>query len=330
MRGNPAAISVVIVNWNGGAHLDACLDALARQTRRADRIVIVDNGSTDGSDAGLERRHPGALVIRTGRNLGFAAACNIGARAAEGCEWMALINPDAVPADDWLERLIAASERAPGTAMFASHILIAGEEDVIDGTGDVYHVSGMAWRRHHRARAADVPALSPAVFAPCAAAALYKRDVFLDAGGFDEDFFCYFEDVDLGFRLRLAGVSALYVPEARAHHVVSASAVVGSAFYVYYGQRNMIWTYVKNMPGALFWRYLPQHVLANVLGVVWFSARGLGPTVLRAKWDAVRGLPAAWRKRRDVQARRRVGAAGVAAVLTRGWRVPYASHPRRF
>jgi GT2 family glycosyltransferase len=126
-----------------------------------------------------------------------------------------------------------------------------------------------------------------------------------DVGGFDEDFFCYVEDVDLGFRLRLAGHKALYVPDAVAHHV--GSATTGgqhSDFAVYHGHRNLVWTFMKNMPGILFWLLLPLHAAMNLVAVAVFTLRGQGWVILRAKWDAVKGLPTMWRKRKLVQSTR--------------------------
>ena len=177
---------------------------------------------------------------------------------------------------------------------------------MLDGAGDAYHVSGMAWRQGHAERLDAVAGARDGreVFAACAAAALYRRADWVRAGGFDERFFCYMEDVDLGFRLRLLGRTCRYVPEARAVHLGSASAGVGSAFSVYHGHRNLEWTWVKNMPAALAWRYLPSHVVASLAAVAWFAVRGHAGSVLRAKRDALMGLAAVLADRRRVQAAR--------------------------
>ena len=154
-------------------------------------------------------------------------------------------------------------------------------------------------------RVATWPAAEIEVFAPCAAAALYRRAAFEEIGGFDERFFCYFEDVDLGFRLRLRGYRCLYVPDAIVRHVSSALSGYRSDFAVYHGERNAVWTFVKNMPGPLFWLYLPQHLALNVAALFYYPWRGQGRVVWRAKRDAILGLPAALRERRAVQQRRR-------------------------
>ena len=164
---------------------------------------------------------------------------------------------------------------------------------------------GRAWRNGHNAPVATWPAAESEVFAPCAAAALYRRAAFEEIGGFDERFFCYFEDVDLGFRLRLRGHRCVYVPDAIVRHVSSALSGYRSDFAVYHGERNAVWTFVKNMPGPLFWFYLPQHLALNLAALGYYPWRGQGRVVWRAKRDAMLGLPAALRERRAVQQRRR-------------------------
>ena len=156
------------------------------------------------------------------------------------------------------------------------------------------------------------------IFAPCAAAALYRRSTFLEVGGFDQDYFCYFEDIDLGFRLRLLGYHCRYVPDAVVLHVGSAVTGRRSSFSLYHGHRNLVWTYCKNMPALLFWIYLPQHLLLNLGTVAWFALRGQGIILLRAKWDALRGLPRCWRQRRVIQASRRISSWSLRQMMSHG------------
>ncbi len=263
----------------------------------------MDNGSTDGSTEGADLM-PGVMVRHLGANLGFAGANN---RALEACdtEFVALLNPDAFPEPDWLARLVDAALSHPTVAAFGSRQMVHGISGMLDGIGDVYHLSGLVWRAGHGSFQRDSNNIAKEFFSPCAAAALYRRQALVDVGGFDEDYFCYVEDVDLGFRLRLAGHKAMYVPDAVVYHV--GSATTGgqhSDFSVYHGHRNLVWTFVKNMPGALFWLLLPMHVLLNLVTVVWFMARGQGRVILRAKWDAIKGLPHVWAKRKKIQASR--------------------------
>jgi GT2 family glycosyltransferase len=313
-----APVAVVIVNYNGGQLLQAALAALARQTVRPRRVLVVDNASSDGSTDGLEEGFPGTEVIGLAENVGFAAANNVGVDAAADCEWVALLNPDAFPEPHWLEELVAAAAEQPSYSFFASQLLLADDPARLDGTGDVYHVSGLAFRRDHGRPVANVARPRSEVFAPCAAAAMYRRDVFLDAGGFDERYFAYLEDLDLAFRLRLAGHHCLYVPESTVLHMGSAIAGRTSDFTTFHSQRNLVWTYAKNMPSPLVWVYLPMHLLVNVTALAAYSLRGQAGVVWRAKRDAVRGLPPILAERRRLQASRRARARDLRRLMGKG------------
>jgi GT2 family glycosyltransferase len=316
-------VGVVIVTFEAAALIGRCLAALTAQTRRPDRVVIVDNGSSDGTLQLVEGiAGESGLPLETlpqGLNVGFARANNIGVAALHDCDWVALLNPDAFPEPGWLAALTAAAARHPDAASFASRLMRDSAPGVLDGAGDVYHVSGLIWREGHGRPLADVPValVERPAFAACAAAAMYRRHDWLDAGGLDERFFCYVEDVDLGFRLQLRGHSCWYVPDAVAHHVGSAASGVGSAFSVYHGHRNLEWAFVKNMPAALLWRFLPVHLWAALVAIVWFTLRGRGRDIVRAKWHALLGLRRALAARREVQRARNVPTAAVSRQLDR-------------
>lgn len=316
-------VAVVIVNYNGGTLLRRCLDALALQTYRSFRTIIVDNASTDGSLDSLSEHASRIEVIRSSTNVGFAAGTNLGIRAAADCEWIACLNPDAFPQPDWLHALMQATEQHPQYSFFGSRMISVNEPNRLDGTGDVYHVSGSVWHRDYRAPVANTRLDSDEIFSPCAAAALYRRSIILEVGGLDESFFCYMEDVDLGFRLRLVGYRCLYVPHAVVHHVGSGITGKRSHFTTYHGHRNLVWVFFKNMPSALLWRYLPQHLLFNLISLVWFSLRGQPRSICRAKWDALKGLPGALAARRRTQRIRRVRAEEIERVMTHGLFSPY-------
>ena len=311
-------VSIIIVNYNAGHLLTRCLEALRKQTHRPRQICVVDNASRDGSCDRIAVDFPEVTLVRNEQNTGFAAANNLAVRRAQGCEWIALLNPDAFPEPTWLERLVAAAETYPEVACFASRMIQQHRPEYLDGTGDAYHVSGLVWRRGYDLPGEGDYLETKEVFSACAAAALYRRDAFEAAGGLDEDFFCYLEDVDLAFRLRLAGYRCLYVPDAVVRHVGSATTGKDSDFAVYHGHRNMVWTYVKNMPGLLFWLYLPLHIAANIYIVFRYAFKGRWRVILKSKRDAIRGLPKMWKKRREIQARRVVGAWEIRKVMEKG------------
>jgi GT2 family glycosyltransferase len=315
-------VDVVIVNYNGGALLARAVAALQAQSFRDFRIIVVDNGSTDGS---LERLESGPIdtkIVRAGRNLGFAAANNLALREHVAAEWMAVLNPDAFPRRDWLERLIAASRANPDFTFFGCRMVDAADPTKLDGVGDAYHVSGKAWREGQGCSSLGRYPVAQEIFSPCAAAALYRTDELGAAGGFDEDFFCYFEDVDLGFRLRLSGKRCLYVADAVVDHVGSGIVGTYSDFQLYHGNRNQIWTFVKNMPGAMFWVYLPWHVAINLWNVLGWTFRGRGRVVLRAKRDALARLGAIRQKRRAIQSQRVAPVGALWRAMRHGWPRP--------
>ena len=295
-------VTVIIVNWNCERFLERCLIALLAQTAKPHEIILLDNASTDGS-LEIARRFPTVRIMALEQNTGFARGNNLAIEAAsKESEWIALINPDAFAAPRWLEALLTATEFKPEFDVFGSQLVNAADSTLLDGTGDAYHISGLVWRTAHGAPVSTLDESEYDIFSPCAAAALYRRSALLEVGGFDEDFFCYTEDVDLGFRLRLAGYRCLYVPQSVTHHV--GSGTTGgqhSDFSVYHGHRNLVWTFVKDMPGLLFWLSLPLHLALNLVSIVWFALRGQGAVILRSKRDALLGLPKMWRKRQQIQ-----------------------------
>ena len=309
-------VAVIVVNYNGGSIVERCVEALGEQTLAPHRVIVVDNASTDGSPDAIAARFPEVELVRLDENVGFAAANNLAARRADDCDWLALLNPDAFPEPRWLEELVRAADENPDYTFFASRLVRANAPE-LDGTGDVYHVSGMAWRRDEGEPATAVRAADE-VFSACAAAALYRRDVFLAAGGFDASFFCYYEDTDLAFRLRLAGHRCLYVPDAIVRHVGFGSSGELSEFTIYHSHRNSVWTYARNMPSPLLWVYLPQHLLVNAVDVASAALRGRAAAAGRAKRDAVCGLPRVLAERRRLQRARVVGAWELRRQMARG------------
>ncbi|MEE4112746.1 MAG: glycosyltransferase family 2 protein [Desulfobacteraceae bacterium] len=306
-------LTVIIVNFNSSNLLEKCLRHLSLQTVAPDHVFVLDNASTDGFGK-ITDSSGRVTVFKMTENVGFAAGNN-SALARCTTPLVALLNPDAFPEPDWIEKLLLAAEKFPQYAMFGSRLVSARDPERLDGDGDCYHVSGAAWREGH-GRFFEAQSAPREVFSPCAAAAMYRTEALRAAGGFDEDFFCYLEDVDLGFRMRLLGHRCLQVPSALVHHLGSAtSGGQRGDFAVYHGHRNMVWTFFKNMPSALFWPFLPLHVLVNLISVVIGFQRRQGKIMIRAKIDALAGIRAVWRKRRAIQNRRRASVLEILRVL---------------
>lgn len=292
------------------------LQALRRQTFKAFSTVVVDNYSSDGSAERIAAEFPEVQLLALQKNTGFAAGNNFALKQAPLTEWVALLNPDAFPRPDWLARMLAAADSNPDFDSFGSRLCSDNEGLMLDGIGDTYHVSGLVWREGHGRPAINQYLEKQSIFSPCAAAAMYRSPCLVEVGGFDEDLFCYVEDVDLGFRLRLAGYRSLYVPDAVVHHLGSGVVGAHSDFQVYHGHRNLIWVYIKDMPGLLFWVFLPLHITMNLLGILWFIKRGQGKVILSAKWDAIKGIPHFWRKRGETQSTRRISVWNLLGCLT--------------
>lgn len=311
--GNGAAFArIVVVNHNAGPLLQLCVDALVKQSFGDFEAVIVDNASTDGSIEALRLPDSRFRLLPAGGNLGFAAGTNLGT-ADCAAQWIATLNPDAMPKETWLEELHRATSRHPGIFVFGSTQINARHPDRIDGFGDAYSIYGTAWRGASGHAAASLPAGDREVFAPCAAAAFYARDVFQSAGGFDETLFCYMEDVDLGFRLQLCGLRCMQIRRAEVLHVGSAMTGTNSDFFLFHSQRNRLWVLVKNVPSPLL--YLTLLLQAAVIPFVILRRGGGWRASLRGVVAGVKGLPDAWRKRRAIQAGRRVSSSRIAKIM---------------
>lgn len=324
-------VSIVLVTWNSKPHLSHCLTLLSEQTYQNLEVVIVDNGSTDGTVVEEIREQFPAYPITVDKrntNLGFAAANNIGALLAQG-KWIALLNADAYPEPDWLENLLQAAEQNPEFKIFSSRQLQYHTPHLLDGAGDAYHISGLAWRNSYNLPADQNGLEEREIFSPCAAAALYSREEFLAIGGFDEEYFSYFEDVDLGFRHRLRGMKSLYVPRAVVHHVGSASTGKRSDFSVYYGYRNMIWTFFKDMPSPYFWLYLPLHISAVLFFAIYLTIRGQGKVIWKAILDAYRGIPKMLAKRKNIQNNLKIQPREILNFMSTGLLEPYQEFIKR-
>jgi len=317
-------ISIIIVAWNSAANMPRCLECLSSQTFRDFEVRIIDNGSVDGGLDRVLETYPSLEIHieRLSSNIGFSAANNIGAHIAKS-KWLVLLNADAFPEPNWLENLIASANAHPEMTSFASRQIQAGNQEILDGAGDAYHVSGLAWRRYIGYPAKKYGHETAEIFSPCAAASMYLQSAFLDVGGFDKDFFSYFEDVDLGFRLQLRGYRCLYVPKAVVHHVGSSTFGERSDFAFYHTHRNMIWTFIKNMPFKLLWRYLPAHIVANLIYLLYYSVRGRGKVLWKAKWDAIKKLPKFIRKRHETQQNITIALSDLEQLMEHGWLKPY-------
>jgi GT2 family glycosyltransferase len=312
-----STVAVVVVNWNGKELLATCLKQLSKQTLEGVEILLVDNGSTDGSVAYVREHFPEVQIIALPKNRGFAGGNNVGIRHV--CSpYIALLNNDAWPEPRWLEELAHALDAHPEVGFCASKMLRADDPHIIDTAGDVFYDYGVGGKRG--TGQCDGPEFSRReyVFGACAGAAIYRRAMLEDIGLFDEDFFLYGEDIDLSFRAQLRGYSCLFVPEARVYHHVAATAGRNSSLSVYYSRRNMLYVLVKDLPASLWLRHLGHILFYLMAGDLAFAVAGYGKVVATARRDSLRMIGAMLTKRQRVQSTRRVPDTYIESLLTKG------------
>jgi GT2 family glycosyltransferase len=321
--GGDGVIHIVVPNWNGAERLPRCIRSLAAQDHGDFCIVVVDNGSTDRSVAVLdaladEVAPVSVTVLRNDDNLGFAGGVNRGIRhaLAAGAEAVALFNNDAVAEPGWLTALAAVLDADPGVAVATGRLLLA-DGRTVDSTGDFYSVWGLAFPRDR-----DQPAepVRPAgdVFAASGGASLYRGTLFDGIGLFDETYFAYFEDVDLGFRARLAGHRVHYTPDAVAYHDQGATSRTMSGFATRQYFRNLPLLLAKNVPAALLPAVLPRFALVYTLMLLHQFRRGQGRPALRGAAASLGLVVGALPRRRALQYGRRVTAREVRTQLWPG------------
>ncbi|WCB94710.1 glycosyltransferase [Baekduia alba] len=311
-------VAVVVPNRDGRRWLPGLLAALRAQTRPADRIVVVDDGSRDESVDWL-RAQGDVVVVGRASSGGFAAAVNTGLDAVADCDAVALVNTDVALAPDWLARMTEVLEAAPDAGSVACKMVGMDDAGLIDDAGDTLRRDGVCEQRG-RGRLDDGRFDVPGdIWGACAGAALYRRDAVAQVGGFDESYGMYLEDVDLALRLRLAGWTCRYEPAVARHAGAGSGAPVG-----YWVARNSLLLSVRWFP--VQWAPYVAYRQASWL----VDAARRGPNALRSHLrglrDAVPRLPDVWRARHGVGGTQR--AAMERAVPWRPWRGPAAGgHP---
>ncbi|MBI1234173.1 MAG: glycosyltransferase [Alphaproteobacteria bacterium] len=308
-----ADVTVIIVAYSSREWLPRCLDSLSEQAVRPARVIVVENGSPEGMRITRADIPSWVDFIENETNCGFAGANNQAARLAD-TRWLALLNPDAFAEPDWIEKLLDASRRWPAAKMFGSTQLAFGRDGVLDGAGDAYHAFGLPFRGGYGLPVSYLPPEGE-TFSACAAAMMIDRELFLDLGGFDERFFCYCEDVDLGFRARLRGEIAIQVSDAIVRHVGYGSSGRWSPFAVYHGTRNRLWTFAKNMPFPWVWILLPAHAAATIALQFASIRRGVPLSYFRGLIDGVFGAGPVLKQRKAVQASRKIDRNAIMRVM---------------
>jgi len=306
-------ISVIIANLNGEEYLRDCLRSLEAQTFRSFEVIVVDNGSSDGSVSLIRENFPWVRVISLKENAGFSKGNNVGITEASS-KHIATLNNDTIADRRWLEALYEAAEADGAVGMVASKILLGRDGRTIDSAGMLIYPDGMSRQRGRgETDNGQFDGIGEVLF-PSACAALYRYEMLEEVGYFDEDFFTYCEDADLGLRARLAGWKAVLAPDAVVRHLYSRTGGGYSGFKAYHVERNRMWVLLKNFPLShivvfpmyTLWRYVIQiYGLLSGKGSVARFAEGSGKfqliaVVVRAYVDAFARFPKMLGKRREV------------------------------
>ncbi len=297
-------ISVIVVNWNGQAFLQECLEALVGQTYDKFEIIFVDNGSTDASVDFVSQNFPQIAILALSENYGFAGGNIKGLEVSNG-EYIALLNNDTCVDQKWLDNLGQPMRVDSSVGICASKLLM-DSTGKINSAGDGITTAGVGCNRG-LGNDRMLYERQEAVFGACGGAVLYRRAMLEEIGFLDNDFFLYDEDTDLNFRAQLAGWKCIYVPNACVYHKVNGTTGRLSDLHVYYHTRNLEFVWIKDMPTGLMLRFV-HHKLIQELGSFCYLClrHGKWKAFFQGKKDAIRMLPVMLRKRREIQKKKRV------------------------
>jgi GT2 family glycosyltransferase len=315
-------VSIIVVNYNGGEIVEACLEALLRQSYEAQEVIVVDNNSCDKSVEDIQRimKKDSAdffKLISLNKNIGFASGNLEGLKHAEG-EYIALLNNDTEADERWLEELAKAMDSDPNVGICASKMIVHGT-DIIDSAGDGFSTALKGFGEGEGQKS-FLYNEKRCIFGACGGAALYRRKMIEEIGFLDEDFFLIHEDIDLNFRAQLNGWKVLYVPTAIVYHRVRSSIGHMSDMAVYYTLRNSEFVRMKNIPLAIFIRHFPEFIIGMLTEFIYFVIKHRHPILyFKAKIDAIRMLPGMLEKRAVIMKNRKVSYKYLLSMMTPIW-----------
>ena len=268
-------VSVIIPNFNGIAFLDSVLASLEGQTLNNFEVILVDNGSTDGSCSFVTANYPWVHLIELSENFGFCGAVNAGIRAAKA-PYVLLLNNDTEVKEDFVEEMLAAIRRHKNAFSCGARMVQYHDRDKLDDVGNYYCALGWSFAR---GRGKDIHAYETEdrIFSACAGAAIYRKKILEKIGYFDEEHFAYLEDTDIGYRARIYGYENWYAPKAIVYHVGSGTS--GSRYNQFktrYSSRNNIYLIYKNMPLLQIILNLPFLVAGFLVKFLFFAVKGMG------------------------------------------------------
>ena len=268
-------VTVIIPNFNGKHFLAPCLEALKRQSMADFDIIVVDNGSSDGSVEFLKKEYAYVNLIEMGENTGFCKAINTGV-IATGAEYVLLLNNDTIPEEHFVKALADAMDKRKKAFSCCACMLMVNDPSILDGAGDLYNALGWAAARG-KGYSVSRFQREAKVFSSCAGAAIYRRELFVKLGMLDEEHFAYLEDMDIGYRARIKGYENWYIPQARVLHVGSGtSGSRHNEFKVKHSAKNNVYLIYKNMPLGQRILNAPFLALGFAVKSAYFKRKGFG------------------------------------------------------
>ncbi len=325
----PNLVSVVIPNWNGKRFLAGCLDSLLKQKYEHVEVIIVDNGSKDGSVEFLQENYPQVRLLTFENNTGFSPAVNRGIRESKG-EFVALLNNDTVVDPMWLSELVRIMHEHPEIGSAGCKMLAYDDHKLLDGAGDGYRRGGLPGRIGHRERDTGRFDLPRYILGACGGAAMYRQELFEAIGYLDDDYFAYLEDVDFGLRAQNAGYKCYYVPTAIVYHLGCGTTGSGySPLVVRLSSQNNLNTIVKNIPGPLLWKFLPEILYWQLYYLAVVTVRGAQIIPwLQGALDALKMMPKMLKKRQEIFSQRKVSLRYLEEIIVESERDLMASKRR--
>ena len=307
-------VAIVVLNWNGKDPVQKCLDSIKDQ---GGKIIVVENGSVDGSLELIKEKYPFVELVVNPKNMGFAGGVNQGINIAirERYDFVALLNNDAVADQSWLEQLVFYMNDHPDVGI-ATCKLITENKQNLDSTGENFSVWGLPFPRGRGEKVTNKYDNQTDIFGASGGASIYRVDMFKDIGLFDEDFFAYYEDVDISFRAQLKGWKVSYVPESKAYHQIGGTSGKIKGFTVYHGAKNRLLLFYKDVPRKYFWVIGRRFILANLLFLARAISRGQG-------WFAIKGyakglvlIPRKHKERKLIQSTKKVTDEYIWSIIT--------------
>lgn len=301
-------VSIVIVNWNGKKFLKNCLDSLKKITYSPVEIIVVDNNSTDGSEAYVKKYYPKVKLIENEKNYGYAGGANIGGKHANG-SYILFLNNDTVVTPGFIEPLLTDFRKDPSVGCVQSQMRLLNDKSILEVVGDYISFTGFLYHYGYRKKAnLDKYNRQTIIFSPKGACSIFPRSLLQKIGLFDEDFFIFFEETDLSFRVWLAGCKVLYEPKSVIYHVSGGDTIVSNKYSyerrIYLIFKNMNCSYIKNFGTRNLLTIYSVFIITQVCYILYSLIKlrlGLVKVIFKAYWWNIVNLKKTLEKRRFIQ-----------------------------